>query len=89
VLAWRLRARPHEAVLLAPRTAQDAAHIICSCLVPMLYLPTTQALSCPRIDDLLFSVKKTTVPCGIPVERNGMFIDDPHRLHTHLRKPHD
>jgi hypothetical protein len=26
VLAWRLRVRPQKAVLLAPRTAQDAAH---------------------------------------------------------------
>jgi hypothetical protein len=28
VFAWRLRVRPQEAVLLAPWTAQDAAHII-------------------------------------------------------------
>jgi hypothetical protein len=30
VLAWRLRPRPQENVLLAPRTAKDATHIICS-----------------------------------------------------------
>ena len=30
VLAWRLRVRPQKAVLLAPRTARDAAHIICA-----------------------------------------------------------
>ncbi len=93
MLAGRLRVRPHNAVLLAPRTAQDAAHIIsslsfvsASCHAQFADYP---ALSCPRIDDLLFSVKKTKVPCGSPVERNGVFIGDPHRLHTHLWKPHD
>jgi hypothetical protein len=87
VLAWRLRVRPQEAVLLAPRTAQDASHIICSFWFPCSDLPTGQALPCPRIEDLLLSVKKTKVPCKSRVEGKGMFIGEPHRLHTHLQKP--
>jgi len=87
VFAWRLRVRPQEAVLLAPRTTQDAAHIICSFLFPCSDGPTSQALSCPRIDDLLLSVKKTKIPCGSRVERNGRFIGEPRCLHVHLRTP--
>lgn len=34
MLAWRLRVRPQEAGLLAPRAAQDTAHIICSFSCP-------------------------------------------------------
>ena len=83
VLAWRLRASPQEAILLAPRTAQGAAHFICSLSLPCSDLPT----SSQRIDDLFPSVKKTEVPCGSRIEKNGMFIGEPSRLHMHLRKP--
>ena len=38
MLAWRLRVRPQEAVLLTLRTAQDTAHIINSFLFPCLDL---------------------------------------------------
>jgi hypothetical protein len=58
-------------------------------LVPMLGVAEGQTLPCPRIDDLLLSVKETKVPCGSRVERNGRFIGEPRRLHVHLRKPLD
>jgi hypothetical protein len=53
--------RPHEAVLLALRTAEDAAHIVCSFSFAYSDLPKGSGLSYPRIDDLLSAVKKTQV----------------------------